>query len=456
MFKASIWFVLVTVINNATSLLTQPFVNRILSVEEVGVYGVYLTWNSILSILATFNLCFGVLEVLITKNKEDSDNIVSSLSTLSFTIWLCFFALIFLFINPISEWLGLKPIYIFVLALTVWGDTMVQFWCVKKRFFYTYRQYSVLMVSLFVTKSLMSVSMAYFFEDRVLGRVLGMCLPPLCAAVVLHSMSLRKTGLRHITKYWRRAVKFNIPLIPHYLSSVLLASSDKVMIQHLVGDQEVGLYSLAYTFSGLALIIFGAVTNAYTPTAYELIRKEDYPALSRKTKPIIFIAVAFSILLMLMAPEGIFILGGKEYLVSLPIVPVLVLGIFFSSFYFIFSNIEFVYERTKFVFPITLIGAGLNILLNYLLIPIYGYGAAAYTTLFSYIIVALCHYLVTLIIIKKNAYPMGSICLYLQILIAITAVMPLIYELYFLIRYAIVLVTLAILGLIVFKSLKKT
>jgi O-antigen/teichoic acid export membrane protein len=182
MFKASIWFVLVTVINNATSLLTQPFVNRILSVEEVGVYGVYLTWNSILSILATFNLCFGVLEVLITKNKEDSDNIVSSLSTLSFTIWLCFFALIFLFINPISEWLGLKPIYIFVLALTVWGDTMVQFWCVKKRFFYTYRQYSVLMVSLFVTKSLMSVSMAYFFEDRVLGRVLGMCLPPLCAA----------------------------------------------------------------------------------------------------------------------------------------------------------------------------------------------------------------------------------------------------------------------------------
>jgi O-antigen/teichoic acid export membrane protein len=456
MFKASIWFVLVTVINNATSLLTQPFVNRILSVEEVGVYGVYLTWNSILSILATFNLCFGVLEVLITKNKDDSDNIVSSLSTLSFTIWLCFFALIFLFINPISEWLGLKPIYIFVLALTVWGDTMVQFWCVKKRFFYTYRQYSVLMVSLFVTKSLMSVSMAYFFEDRVLGRVLGMCLPPLCAAVVLYSMSLRKTGLRHITKYWRRAVKFNIPLIPHYLSSVLLASSDKVMIQHLVGDQEVGLYSLAYTFSGLALIIFGAVTNAYTPTAYELIRKEDYPALSRKTKPIIFIAVAFSILLMLMAPEGIFILGGKEYLVSLPIVPVLILGIFFSSFYFIFSNIEFVYERTKFVFPITLIGAGLNILLNYLLIPIYGYGAAAYTTLFSYIIVALCHYLVTLIIIKKNAYPMGSICLYLLILIAITAVMPLIYELYFLIRYAIVLVTLAILVLIVFKSLKKT
>ena len=102
-FKASVWFVVVTVINNAASLITQPFVNRILSVEEVGIYGVYLTWNSIFSIIATFNLCYGVLEVLITKNREDSERVVSSLSSLSTIIWLVFFALVFIFIMPISS-----------------------------------------------------------------------------------------------------------------------------------------------------------------------------------------------------------------------------------------------------------------------------------------------------------------------------------------------------------------
>ena len=455
-FKASIWFVLVTVINNATSLLTQPIVNRILSVEDVGVYGVYLTWNSILSILATFNLCYGVLEVLITKDKPDSDNIVSSLSTASSLIWTIFFALVFVFIGPISTLLKLKPIYIVILALTVWGDAMVQFWCVKKRFFYLYRQYSALMVALFVTKSILSVTLAYFFTDRVLGRVLGMCIPPLLAAIVLYASSLRKTGFKGITKYWKRGLKFNLPLIPHYLSSILLASSDKIMIQHLDTEESLGLYSLAYTFSGLALIVFNAVNNAYTPTAYDLIRKEDYKALSRKTKPIIFIAVAFSVLLMLMAPEGLFILGGEEYLVALDIVPILVLGIFFSSFYFIFSNIEFVYERTKLVFPITLLGAGLNIVLNYFLIPIYGYGAAAYTTLISYIIVALCHYLATLLILKKNAYPMGSVCLYLLILIGVSALMPLIYDLHFLLRYLAVLLSLAVIGVLLLRTRKKS
>ena len=454
-FKASIWFVLVTVINNATSLLTQPFINRILTVEEVGVYGVYLTWNSILAIISTFNLCYGVLEVLITKNKEDSNLIVSSLSSASTLIWAIFFALVFLFIGPVSDLLGLKPIYIVVLGITIWADAIVMFWCVKQRFFYNYRGYSVFMVALFVVKCVLSVSLAYIFVwDRILGRILGMCLPPLCAAIVLYVSMLRKTGFKHITTYWKKAIKFNIPLIPHYLSSVLLASSDKIMIQRLDGEVSVGLYSLAYTFSGLALIVFNAINSAYTPTAYELIRKEDYEGLSKKTKPVIFIAIAFSILLMLMAPEGIFILGGEEYLAALPIVPMLVLGIFFSSFYFIFSNIEFIYEKTKFVFPITILGAGLNIILNWIFIPIYGYGVAAYTTLVSYVVVALCHYLVTVMIIKRNAYPMKMICVLIAILTVVTVLMPLVYKLYFLIRYAIVLVAVAALGIFLLKGMR--
>ena len=37
--KASIWFIAVTLIDKAIGVLTQPFVNRILSVEEVGAFG---------------------------------------------------------------------------------------------------------------------------------------------------------------------------------------------------------------------------------------------------------------------------------------------------------------------------------------------------------------------------------------------------------------------------------
>ena len=122
--------------------------------------------------------------------------------------------------------------------------------------------------------------------------------------------------------------------------------------------------------------------------------------------------------------------------------------------YFIFSNVEFIYEKTKFVFPITVIGAGLNIILNFIFIPLFGYGTAAYTTLISYAIVAVCHYLVTLLILKRNAYPMITVCAYLALLIIATAVMPLIYKLYFLIRYAIVLLSFAALAFVLLRSFK--
>ncbi len=455
-FKASLWFVFVTVINNGVSVLTQPFINRILTVEEVGVYGVYHTWQSIFSIIATLNLFCGVLEVLITKNKEDSKHIVASLSILSILVWGIFFGICLIFINPISTLLRLKPIYLIVLAVTIIVDALVQFWCVQKRFFYKYKSYSVLMICLFIIKAITSILLAYWWEnDRILGRIVGLCFPTLFVAVVLFILMIRRLRFKRITQYWWKAVKFNIPLIPHYLSSILLASSDKIMIQRFVGETGVGLYTLAYSFSSLALIVFGALNNAYTPHSLKLIKDENYTELSRTTKPIVLLSVVFSLLLIFLAPEGILILGGKKYLKTLDIVPILIVGIFFSSFYFIFSNVEFLYEKTKLIFPITLLGAGLNILLNWLFIPRFGYKVAAYTTLVSYMIVAVCHYLISFKILKRNIYPMKSICFYVLLLIVGGLGAIFLYKLQFWIRYAILLALCVGIVIVTISYLKK-
>ena len=454
-FKASLWFICVTIVNNSISLLTQPFVNRILSVEEVGVYSVYQTWHSIISIIATFNLYCGVLEVLITKNKENSNQTVASLMALSICISVVFFGVCFIFIKPIASLLILKPRYIIVMAITIISEAIVQFWCVQKRFLYLYKHYSILMVIMFFVKAIMTIVLCYFMSnDRVLGRTLGLCLPNALVAIVLAVLIFKKAEIKKITIYWKKAVLFNLPLIPHYLSSILLSSSDKVMIQRFIGAEAVGLYSVAYTFAGLALIVFSAINNAYTPFAYNAIRGKNYKELSRKTKYIILLSVIFSLGLMFLAPEGILILGGENYLTSLEIVPILVVGIFFSSFYFIFSNVEFVYERTKFIFPITILGAGLNILTNWLLIPKFGYEVAAYTTLLSYIVVALCHYLVSLKIAKENIYPMGKILLYILLLIVGAMVAIFAYRIHRLVRYCILLIGIVVFTLMLKNSVK--
>ena len=45
----------------------------------------------------------------------------------------------------------------------------------------------------------------------------------------------------YIRDYWRFALAFNIPLIPHYLSSQILNQADRIMIGNMIGKGEAAI-----------------------------------------------------------------------------------------------------------------------------------------------------------------------------------------------------------------------
>lgn len=438
--KASLWFVLLTVFDKAVSLITQPFINRILSVEEVGLFGVYQSWYSIFAVLATFKLSSGVYEVYLTKHNEDSYNIMGSLSVLSALICIAFLVLVFIFQRPLSKLLSLAPIYIILMFIQILGECLISFWTTKKQFEYAYKEYCFVTGILFFIKSTLCVTFCYTIEkDRLLGRLLGLSIPSLAFGIILFALYIRKCNLSIVTNYWKSAILFNIPLIPHYLSTVLLASSDKVMIEKLSDIQSAGLYTLAYTYSSLTLIVFGAINSAYNPFSMKAIKEKNYHSLASTTRIMMLFSMLFAMLLIFLAPEGLLILGGgkREYLQALPIIPILIVGIFLSSFYFVFSNVEFVYEKTQYIFPITLVGALLNIVLNYLFIPVVGYEIAAYTTFIGYLVISVCHYFISRMLIKHDIYEIKYTLLYLMCFMLISSSAIWIYKVHFLFRYAI-------------------
>ncbi len=452
-FRAGIWFLCVTVIDKGIAVITQPFINRILSVAEVGVYGVYSSYSSIFSVLATLNLFGGVLEVYLTKEPEKKRGVIRSLGTLSLLTSLLLFGLCMLLIRPLSSLLSLKPSYLAIMGITVIAEMILQFWIVPKRFSYSYRDFAAVVVSLFAVKSVLSVFLAYTFtSDRVLGRILGLAIPTVVYACVLAVGIFKRTHEARVTDYWRAGLSMNLPLVPHYLASILLAMSDRFMLREMVGDTEAGLYAVAYSYASLALIVFTALNGAYNPFSMRCIADKRDRELSRSTEFLVTVSVLFCFLMMLLAPEGIAILGGKAYRETVRAVPVLITGIFFSSFYFIFSNVEFVYERTKLVFPITVLGAGVNILLNYLYIPRYGYFAAAVTTLIGYFLVALCHYIASRWIAGRAIYDLRHILPALFALMAGTVGTLFLYEAHPLFRYVATLAVSAVLMLYFIKQ----
>jgi O-antigen/teichoic acid export membrane protein len=104
------------------------------------------------------------------------------------------------------------------------------------------------------------------------------------------------------------------------------------------------------------------------------------------------------------APEIILIMGGRAYYEAAWAVPPVAMSILLLFYSQLFINVEFYFEeKTMLVFG-SILAAVLNFVLNMLLIPVWGFVAAAYTTLISYIAFAVSNYYTMRYVCKKHGF----------------------------------------------------
>ena len=119
--------------------------------------------------------------------------------------------------------------------------------------------------------------------------------------------------------------------------------------------------------------------------------------------------------------------------------------------YVLFMYIEIYYEKTKGVAIASIIAAFINVVLNYICIQRFGYIAATYTTMSSYMLMSMMHYLFLRNIFKiepelKDVYDFKMLTLISIVLVISGGVLGQLYNYTFL-RFALILVLLVI-GLI--------
>jgi PST family polysaccharide transporter len=178
---------------------------------------------------------------------------------------------------------------------------------------------------------------------------------------------------------------------------------DQLMLGEMMGDQEVGFYSVGIKISELWYFIPTAIVSSVAPSIIEA-KKIDQALYYQRIQKLLNLVtgLAFTIAIPITAFSGsiILILFGKSFAASAP-----VLTAHIWSMPFVFSGIaasvwitaEGVFSRTLLT---TAIGGFSNILLNLLLIPKYAALGAAIATLLSY---AIASYLANFFIFK--GYP---------------------------------------------------
>lgn len=439
MVRASAVYLFVSIVQKGLAFLTAPIFTRIMSSTDYGLVSVYNSLEQLIGTVAMFCLSAGCFDIGMQDYKTDRDTFCYSLLILSNGITLALGALFFFLYPYIQAYLELPRSLFVVMFLTFLLSPAFTFWTRRERFEYRYKYPAIVTLIGAVASSLLAVSFVLFSEsDKVFAKVLGSFMPFGIIYVIFWIYVAKKARFTVKSEYMKFAFLFNLPLIPHYLSSYVLSSSDRLMINYLVGASQAAYYSLSYNITSVMLIIWAAINSSLVPYVLSKYETKDYKTVSDRVLPILTAFAVMCGIVIAMAPEIIGILGTSEYKEAIYIVPPVVGGVFFQALYYIFTNVLYYLKKPSIVMYASITSALVNIILNYVCIKKFGYIAAGYTTLICYMLQAIIDYVVAKHILGENIYDMRYLLFLCFIMIVVVLLFNLIYP-YTILRYFILM-----------------
>ena len=400
--KAGLWFTICNILQRGISVLTVPIFTRLLSQDQYGVYSLYLSWLNLLSIFTSLNLYYGVFNKAMVKYEDDRDRYISAMQGLVTVLCVAFFLVYLLFHEELNVFFELTTPVMCMMFLEMLMVPALQFWIGKKKFEYDYKPIVGVSLLKSVLNPLLGIVFVVISEQKAQARIFAIVLLEVIIGGTLLIIQFLRGKSFFVKKYWTYSLKFNIPLIPHYLSGSILNLGDRIIIQKMVGRTSVALYSVAYNVAMLTQLVTNAIVQAITPWLYKSLKEKNYEGINQKIRPIMILVAGLSCVLMLLAPEIVWIFASKEYSSAVSVIPPIAASVFFIYMYNVYSNFEFYFEKKLFIVIASVSAAVMNIVLNIVFVPLFGYVAAGYTTLFCYAVYAFSHFCFTKIICMKE------------------------------------------------------
>lgn len=435
--KAALWYTICNFLNKGIALLTMPIFTRLLTEEQYGIYSIYQSWTNILIIFSSLNIFMSSYIKGLIKYKDDQENFTTSQIGLILMITMLIGTICFFNINLVEKILNIPKLLIFGMFIELLSMPILELWLARERFDYKYKSIIFVTIGLNILSILVSIITIVLTNYKIEAKVFSNAFIRFIFIMPLFYFFIKKSKKFFDWNYWKYALVFNLPLIPHYLSNFVLTQSDRIMIGRYVGNSEAAFYSIAYTISTVLVLLITATNNALTPYIYKSLEKKEIEGIKKNTNQIIIIMAVLVLIVMIFAPEIIYVFAGKNYMDAIYVIPPITASVFFIYIYSLFSNVEYYYQRTFLIAMATSICAVLNIVLNYFFINKFGYYAAGYTTLICYLFLSLFHFCAYKIVLRKEMPNVKN--LYDIKLIVSISIFILVYMFFMLLTYRYIL-----------------
>lgn len=402
--KASIWFVICNLVQSGINVISVPIFTRMMSTEEYGTFNTFYAWRNILMIFTSLNLSYGVFNNAMVKYEDSKtrDQYVSSMEGLYSLITCAFFGFYLLTQNWCNKVLGMSTEVVILLFVELLCYPALLFWSGRQRYEFKYKWLVIVTTVMSLASVGIGILAVSVSEHKDIARIASIVGVDAVICGFFFVYQFFKGRKFYIPKFWKYALAFNIPLIPHYLSEMVLTQSDRIMIEKYVGKTATANYSIAYSVVTLMQLFMSAINASFLPWAYGCLKEHKEKDMRKMCNLLMLMMSGIILMMMLFAPELIYIFAGNKYAEAIYVIPPIAMSVFFMMLYDFFSTVEFYYEKNIFVMVASVIAASLNVFLNWFFIPRFGYYAAGYTTLFCYLLYALGHYFFYRLVSRKE------------------------------------------------------
>ncbi len=241
-------------------------------------------------------------------------------------------------------------------------------------------------------------------------------------------------------------LKYSIPLIPNGIMWWLVSALNRPVMEYNLDYSAIGIYAVANRFPGIITMVFTVFSVAWNISVFEEYGKEGFVDFYKKIFRMLFLVIVIAASIVLLSSEFIIsVFAAPEFREAWRYMIILVIGSVFSCISSFFGSNFSVVKQSKYFFYSSVWGAITAIVLNFVLIPLFGLWGTAITVMVSFIATMVSRYIYSM---KYVPTQLISYIIVYAIALAIIAVICLLLHSF----YIKILITIIVISALLIKE----
>jgi len=422
LFNNTLIFAIGNLGNRLITFFLVPFYTFYLTTSEFGTVDLLITTINLLLPVISFSIYDAILRFVLESKDQSKEIFSSSLIITFFGLGISVF--IYPFFGMIEMFEGYFFYFYLLLIFQALNKNLLQFVRAQNQIkLYTVSSLFMTLVTLILTIILMK----YFqlgisgYLYSLIGANLSSLVLLFLAGKVYNYIDFRSINVGTM----KMLLLYSLPLIPNALMWWIMQLSDRFLVTFFLGVGANGLYAVANKIPNLLSIVNTIFFQAWQISAIEESNNSDNSAFFNSVFSILFsvmLVSTSSILLILRVLVKYLI--APEFYTSWRYIPFLLIAIVFSSFSGFLGTNYISMKKTSGILKTSVWGALANIILNIVLIPIFGINGASFATMVSFGIIFVFRVIDTrnFVRIKINIMQfLSSFCIiFIQVILMLT------------------------------------